>query len=219
MIPSLRDLCSPLPASIARPPSGSGLQRTCEAIEESAAAEPATTEACRAAARRAFESRPAAGRRPSARNQAMASELQILRLTVAMLRQLTEVDQGPAAEQREALAVMLTVRLYMMCGGQSLRPGAHEGACDSVAKAFGPGISADDVGAAVSKFFEAAGRLGSQDAYLNDRPAFMRQLSATLGAADDFLLAHTAWIGQAAAADEAAADEARYQPVFGDLDG
>lgn len=210
MLGSLRNFCSPIPAVIAKPPVGSGLRHTCDAIEQSAAAAPATAEACNDAAQRAVQVRAMHRRRQGPRKQTMTHKLQVMRLKVAMLRQLCEANEMPADHQREALAVMLTVRLYMMCGGQSGRPGAHTLACDSVAKAFGPGISTDDVSTLVGKFFDAAGRLGSHDSYMSDRPTFMRQLCATLSAADDFLLGHTAWIGQSNAADEAANFDARH---------
>ncbi len=210
---SLRDLCAPVPEFFSQPPAGSGLHRTLEAIERTVARKPAKVRTCQESARRAVEAQSTPGWRPATSEQALAHELQVLRLEVEMLRLLAKAKATPVAEQREALSVMLTARLYMMCGGQSGRPSAHKLACDSVAKAFGPGISSEDVSTLVGKFFDAAGRLGLHDAYMSDTPAFMQLLRATLKTADDLLLGHTAWIGASAAADEAEDFERRYQPV------
>lgn len=208
---SLKTLCAPVPKIFSRPPAGSGLEQTIDAIERTAAREPATVKACHDMARKAIEAQSPPGWRPATSEQALAHELQVLRREVAMLKLLADAVQTPPAQQREAMAVMLTVRLYLMCGGQSARPGAHKLACDGVAKAFG--VPADDVSTLVGKFFDATGRIGSHDTYVSDEPTFMRLLSATLKTVDDLLLSHTPWIGAAAAANEAEEFERRYQPV------
>lgn len=211
MVGSLRELCSPVPPSIARPPVGSGLYRTLEAIDQSVAREPATVQSIRETARRTVRKRYPAGWWPTTPERNLAHELEVLRMEVAMLKIVAEAKIMPPALQREAKAVLLTARLYMMCGGQSGRPGAHKLACDSVAKASG--VPAADVSTLIGKFFDAAGRIGTHDAYVNDGPAFLRLLSATLRAVDDLLLKHTPWVGAAADAREAEDFERMFQPA------
>lgn len=100
----------------------------------------------------------------------------------------TASNPAPDPYRSEWLAILATVKYHQWCGGRSGKPGTHEHACERVAVAFGPTVSASDVRQLVDGFYRELGKSLLEEAYRCKPLRIAKDMVSALKIVDEWLV-------------------------------